>query len=127
MKIQEHIDKCARIERSAAKFDRDADYEMFVEASMLAGTHLLNAALHGIGITPDGNDLLHSDKPKLDITVPTEIAQMMRKLKQIEDLRNGYLRGKTPWQPAHGDLCARNMDSLHASAKRLLTKDEVKS
>jgi hypothetical protein len=88
---------------------------------------LLNAALHGIGITPDGNDLLHSDKPNLGVTVPTEIAEMMRKLKQIEDLRNGYLRGKTPWQPAHGDLCARNMDSLHASAKRLLTKDEVKS
>jgi len=120
MKIEEHIDKCTRIERSAAKFNWDADYEMSVEACMLAGTHLLNTALHGIGLTSEGSDLLHSDKPKLDVAVPAEIAEMMRKLKQIEDLRSGYLRGKTPWQPAHGDLCARNMESLHASAKRLL-------
>jgi len=127
MKIEEHVDKCMRIERSATKFNQDADYEMFVEACMLAGTHLLNAALHGIGITPDGSDLLHSDKPNLDVAVPTEIAEMMRKLKQIEDLRSGYLRGKASWQPAHGDLCACNMESLHASAQRLLTKDEVKT
>lgn len=121
MKIEEHIDKCTRIERSAAKFSRDADYEMFVEACMLAGTHLLNAALHEIGITPDSSDLLHSDKPKLDVMVPAEISEMMQRLKQIEDLRSGYLRGNAPWQPAHGDLCARNMESLHANVKSLLS------
>lgn len=121
MKIKEHVDKCTRIEQSAAKFNRDTDYEMFVESCMLAGTHLLNAALHGNGITPETADLLHSDKPRLDVAVPVEIAEMMLRLKQIEDLRSGYLRGKTPWQPTHGDLCAGNMESLHASVKRLLT------
>jgi hypothetical protein len=45
----------------------------------------------------------------------------MRRLKEIEDLRSGYLRGKAAWQPTHGDLCARNMESLRTSADRLLT------
>ena len=119
MKIKEHIDKCTRIEHSAVKLNRDADYEMFVEACMLAGTHLLNAVLHQIDMTSEGNDLLHSDKPKLDVKVPAEIAEMMGRLKQIEDLRSGYLRGKVPWQPSHGNLCAPNMESLHASLRRL--------
>lgn len=119
MKIKEHIDKCTRIEHSAVKLNRDTDYEMFVEACMLAGTHLLNAALHETGITFEGSDLLHSDKPKLDVAVPALIAKMMGELKQIEDLRSGYLRGIAPWQPSHGNLCARNMESLHANLKRL--------
>ena len=121
MKIEDHISKCDRIERSSAKFNRDADYEMFVEACMLAGTHLLNAVLHRTGITRENDDLLHSDKPPLDKAVPQEISEMMRRLKQIEDLRSGYLRGKAPWQPKHGDLCADNMDSLRASTRRLLS------
>jgi hypothetical protein len=121
MKIKDHINRSKRIEHSAGKFIRDADYEMFVEACMLAGTHLLNAVLHRSGITLDDYDLLHSDKPPLDTAVPAEIAEMMRKLKEIEDLRSGYLRGKAPWQPTHGDLCARNMESLRATADRLLS------
>jgi hypothetical protein len=121
MKIEDHISKSERIERSGGKFSRDADYEMFVEACMLAGTHLLNAVLHRSGITREDDDLLHSDKPPLGAAVPAEIAEMMRRLKEIEDLRSGYLRGKAPWQPQHGDLCAGNMESLRASAGRLLT------
>jgi len=120
MKIENHINKSERIERSAGKFIRDADYEMFVEACMLAGTHLLNAVLHRGGITPDDDDLLHSDKPALGSPVSAEIVEMMRKLKEIEDLRSGYLRGNATWQPSHGDLCARNMESLRDSANHLL-------
>ena len=126
MKIDQHINRSERIERSASKFSRDDDYEMFVEACMLAGTHLLNAALHHSGVTPDHHDLLHSDKPPLAAAVSAEIAQMMRALKQIEDLRSGYLRGNKPWQPSDGDMCSRNMASIRATADRLL-KAEVKS
>jgi hypothetical protein len=126
MKIDEHINRSERIERSASKFSRDDDYEMFVEACMLSGTHLLNAVLHQSGVTPDHHDLLHSDKPPLAAPVPAEIAQMMRGLKQIEDLRTGYLRGNKPWQASDGDLCGRNMANIRATADRLL-KTEVKS
>jgi hypothetical protein len=126
MRIEEHVNKADRIERSgSSKLSRDADYEMFVEWCMLAGTHLLNAVLHHSGITSEDADLLHSDKPWLGRPVPPEIAEMMRKLKEIEDLRDGYLRGKAPWQPAHGDLCIGNMASLRASASRLLSTNEV--
>jgi hypothetical protein len=123
MKIDEHIGKAARIERSAfGKLNRDSDYEIFVEGCMLAGTHLLNAVLHGSSITREEDDLLHSDKPPLSTPVSPEIADMMQKLKQIEDLRTGYLRGKVPWQMSHGDLCTRNMASLRASTDLLLIK-----
>jgi hypothetical protein len=120
MKIEDHIIKCERIERSAGKLNRDADYEMFVEASMLAGTHLLNAVLHHSGITQEKNDLLHSDKPLLGKPVTAEIVEMMRRLKQIEDLRSGYLRGKAAWQATHGDLCVDNMESIRTTAHELL-------
>lgn len=125
MKISQHINKANQIERSAGKLSRDDDYEMFVEACMLAGTHLLNAVLHHSGVTRDKDDLLHSDKPTLATTVPAEIGEIMRKLKQIEDLRSGYLRGKEPWQPRHGDLCGGNMASIRRSADRLI-KSEVR-
>ena len=120
MKIEEHISKSERIERSGGKLNRDDDYEMFVETFMLAGTHLLNAVLHGSGITREQDDLLHSDKPPLDKSVPPVISEMMRRLKQIEDMRSGYLRGKTVWQPRQGDLCADNMKFLRTSAHQLL-------
>ncbi len=120
MKIQDHLEKSERIERSGRKLNPDADYEMFVETYMLAGTHVLNAVLHGMGITPEKDDLLHSDKPPLNVPVPPEISEMMKKLKQIEDMRNGYLRGNVIWQAGHGDLCVDNMRFLRATARQLL-------
>jgi hypothetical protein len=126
MKIDQHINRSERIEHSAGKFSRDDDYEMFVEACMLAGTHLLNAVLHHSRVTPDHHDLLHSDKPPLAAAVPAEITQIMQALKQIEDLRSGYLRGNKRWQSSDGDLCSRNMANIRATADRLI-KAEVKS
>lgn len=126
MKIEDHLIKADRIEQSTfGKLDRDADYEVYVEGCMLAGTHLLNAVLHQSGVTQEQDDLLHSDKPPLGAPAPNAIAEMMRHLKAIEDLRSGYLRGKAPWQTAHGDLCARNMARLRASAVALLNEKGV--
>jgi len=123
MKIKDHIEKSRRIERSSGKFSQDTDYEMFIESCMLAGTHLLNAVLHSSGITSEHHDLLHSDKPALATAVPVRVTEMMQRLKQIEDLRSGYLRGKNPWQPSHGDLCVRNMRFLRGCADQLLNKE----
>ena len=61
-----------------------------------------------------------ANKPPLDAPVPPEISGMMEKLKQIEDMRSGYLRGNVVWQPGHGDLCVNNMRFLRATARRLL-------
>jgi hypothetical protein len=125
MKLEDHLNKAARIERSTfGKLDRDIDYEIYVEGCMLAGTHLLNAVLHQIRITKEPDDLLHSDKPPLVVPVPDAVAEMMRCLKQIEDLRSGYLRGKAPWKTAHGELCDRNMASLRATTVAILDKRE---
>ena len=50
MTPQEHRAKAERIERSLAKCG-PTDYEMKIEAAMLAGTHWLNLALHRMGVS----------------------------------------------------------------------------
>ncbi len=87
------------------KLDRDADYEIFVEACMLAGTHWLNALLHKLAITAEGADLLHSDKPPLPGPVATELKPYFAAMKLIEDLRPGYLRGTKTWSADDGRRC----------------------
>ena len=66
MLISEHMNKADRIARSMdTALEMNADYELFVEACMLSGNHMLNAVLHHLGSTTDREDLLHSDKPPL--------------------------------------------------------------
>jgi hypothetical protein len=120
MKIEDHLQKAERIDRSMQRLDRDEDYEMLLEACMLAGTHLLNAALHRAGITAVGADLLHSDKPPLDASVPGDIGRIMKALKPIEDLRPGYLRNVKAWQPADGDRCLRNLEEIRRLTEEAL-------
>lgn len=126
MRIDEHVIRAGRIERSMArKLDRDADYEMVIEACMLAGTNHLNAALHHRGITAAEADLLHSDKPPLAVPVPADIAEMMAALKVIEDMRPGYLRGDRPWSPADGDACAARLARVREIADGILKAEKV--
>ena len=106
MRIVDHVTKARRIEKTMnRKLDRDADYEIFVEACMLAGTHWLNALLHKLAITAEGADLLHSDKPPLPGPVATELKPYFAAMKLIEDLRPGYLRGTKAWSADDGRRC----------------------
>ena len=59
MRPEEHRAKAEKIERSLAKLGPE-DYEMAIEAAMLAGTHWLNCALHAQDVTRPEGDVLHT-------------------------------------------------------------------
>ncbi|TDY21555.1 hypothetical protein B0G81_1778 [Paraburkholderia sp. BL6665CI2N2] len=59
MKIANHHLKAERIETSLNCLGED-DWEMKIEAAMLAGTHWANCALHRRGVTSESEDIVHN-------------------------------------------------------------------
>jgi hypothetical protein len=94
MDIDKHVLAAQRIERSLQKCG-PSDYEMKIEAAMLAGTHWLNAALHRSGVTRPESDVFHTYLLTINefrrLCVANET--MVRALGQIEDLRPAFVRG----------------------------------
>ena len=120
MRIIDHVSKAYRIEQTMLnKLDRDQDYEIFVEACMLAGTHLLNAILHKYSVTTEAADLLHSDKPQLETAVKPELQSLFAAMKYIEDLRR-YLRGARAWDIEDGNKCIGSYQQVKGVAKKAL-------
>lgn len=104
----------------AGKLDGDGDYELVVEAYMLAGTHLLNAILHRLSVTSEDFDLLHSNKPALKTPIEARLRPLFDAMRVIEDLRPGYLRGMKPWSVEDGKRCAEHYATVKQFAARLL-------
>lgn len=94
MTPSEHREKAERIERSLAKCGA-ADYEMKIEAAMLAGTHWVNLALHRMGVTAPQNDVLHTYMLTVNELRRLRVADaaLVDALVEIEDIRPGFVRG----------------------------------
>ena len=94
MRIDEHRATAQRIERSLAKCGA-ADYEMKIEAAMLAGTHWLNAAFHQAGATGVDQDVFHTYLLTVNEYRRLEVADkgLVAALAEIEDLRAPFVRG----------------------------------
>jgi hypothetical protein len=121
VRIADHVTKARRIEKTMKrKLDRDADYEIFVETCMLAGTHWLNALLHKLAITAESSDLLHSDKPPLPGPIAAELQPYFAAMKLIEDLRPGYLRGTKTWSADDGRQCMECYQRVKAYVQKAL-------
>lgn len=92
---EEHRRLAERIERSARHCTDDTDWEMTIEAAMLAGTHWVNYALHATGLSGPDDDLVHVSmlmvcmRDKYRLAAPELIAA----LEEIEDLRPLFVRG----------------------------------
>lgn len=97
MSPQEHRARAEKIERSLAKCG-PADYEMKIEAAMLAGTHWLNLALHSLGVTPSRADVMHTYLLTVNELRKYRVADagLLDALTQIEDIRPPYVRGNFP-------------------------------
>jgi hypothetical protein len=95
--IEEHRARAGRIERSLAKCARD-DFEMKIEGAMLAGTHWLNAALHGMAVTKPENDVFHTYLLTVSEFRRLSVADesLINALAEIEDLRPAFVRGNFP-------------------------------
>lgn len=121
MKLNDHVTKARRIEATMVnKLDPDKDYELVLEAYMLAGTHLLNAILHKFSVTEEEFDLSHSDKPKLNMPIDATLRPLFDDMKYIEDLRPGYLRGARAWSVDDGKRCLRSYQQVKQFAEKVL-------
>jgi hypothetical protein len=97
MNPEEHVQKADRILASARKL-ASGDYEMAIEAAMLAGTHLLNALLHRHSITDPADDVLHAEymTVALRTRVRLEFPGVVESLDSIEQARPFFVRGSAP-------------------------------
>jgi len=115
MTPEEHRAKAEKIERSLAKCGPQ-DYEMKIEAAMLAGTHWLNVALHRMGVTPPQTDVLHTYMLTVNDLRKYRVAdaELLDALTEIEDIRPGFVRGNLPG----GDKAAQRALALLSLLRR---------
>lgn len=94
MHVDAHIAIARRIERSLQKCG-PADYEIKIEAAMLAGTHWLNAALHRLRANQPDSDVFHTYLLTINEFRRLSIAdsELMQALADIEDIRAPFVRG----------------------------------
>lgn len=97
MSPEQHAQKARRIVRSMNKL-AEADYEMVIEAAMLAGTHYLNALLHHSGLTPPDEDVMHAEYMTVALRAKTSLiaGPIVEALQAIEEMRPFYVRGDRP-------------------------------
>ncbi len=97
MKAELHRQKAERIERSL-KVCTPSDWEIRIEAAMLAGTHWANYALHRRGVTVDSEDIVHTTMTIVAYLRKYQLAEkeLLGALTEIEELRPLYVRGDVP-------------------------------
>lgn len=94
MNADGHRTKAERIQRSAMRCGPD-DWEMRIEAAMLAGTHWANYALHRVGVTPEDEDVVHTSMLVVNMLRKYSIVEgeLLAALAEIEELRPLHVRG----------------------------------
>lgn len=119
MQPEEHRAKATKIERSLAKLGPD-DYEMAIEAAMLAGTHWLNCVLHARGVTPPAGDVLHTYMLTVNELRRLRVADaaLVDSLTEIEDIRPAFVRGDVAGGPAAATRALGLLATLRRAAER---------
>ena len=94
MTPENHRDKAQRIERSLAKLT-DSDWEIRIEAAMLAGTHWVNYVLHKSGVSEMSEDMVHASMCMVSVLRKYKLAEpdLIAQLEEIEELRPQFVRG----------------------------------
>lgn len=97
MKIESHLKKIERFEKTIAKLDIDEDSETLIEDYMLVSSHFINAAMHKLETLREDKDIKHNNifgfvkKEKSLKENSEEVADLVQ---QIEQLRPSYVYGK---------------------------------
>lgn len=94
MTPEQHREKAERIERSMALLT-DTDWEIRIEAAMLAGTHWANFALHRRGVSKESKDIIHTSMCVVEQLRKYKLAEpeLLDWLDEIEELRAPFVRG----------------------------------
>jgi len=118
MTPDQHLAKAERIANSLAKLTT-ADYELVIEAAMLAGTHWFNAAAHRHGITSSDDDVMNVEylpralRVKISLIAPglTELVE------EIEQFRPIFVKGNVADGEAAAKRCGELLDHLRDRAR----------
>lgn len=94
MTPESHRSKAERIERSLARLT-DSDWEIRIEAAMLAGTHWANFVLHKTGMSEIPEDMVHASMCMVSVLRKYKLAEpeLIAQLEEIEELRPLFVRG----------------------------------
>src|SRR4051812_38096770 len=116
----DHRDKAERIERSLAKLT-DSDWEIRIEAAMLAGTHWVNHTLHSVGASQVSEDLVHASMCMVSVLRKYKLAEpeLMAQLEEIEELRPLFVRGDMDGGAQAADRALALLASMGERARRL--------
>lgn len=116
MNAENHRIKAERIERSLALLSDD-DWEIKIEAAMLAGTHWANYALHRRGVSAETEDIVHTTMCVVNVLRKYSLAEkdLLEALGEIEELRPIYVRGDLP---GGREAAARALQLLCAIGER---------
>ena len=115
----QHRAKAERIERSLRKLG-PGEVELRIEASMLAGTHWLNAVLHEDGITEPSADVMHSYMLVVNELRKLRLVRdgLIDALTEIEDIRPAWVRGNLPGGAQAAERALALLATLRAAAAR---------
>ncbi|MEE2061989.1 hypothetical protein [Rhodococcus artemisiae] len=118
MKADRHRYLAERIERSVEHCG-DRDWEMSIEAAMLAGTHWANYALHRHGVTPEAEDIVHTSMLVVNTLRKYSIVEpeMLRALGDIEELRPLFVRGDVDGGPAAAQQALALLSQISSCAR----------
>lgn len=131
MHIADHALKISRLDALRGRLDPLADFELWFWATMSAGTHAVNAALHAAGVTRESaafamqpgvylvaqgdgtlapavaplGDVLHVGRPPIEAKVPADVEALMHAMEEIEQYRDPCVRGGQRPTPAIVQTC----------------------
>ena len=119
MKAERHRQIAERIERSVA-LCHDDDWEIQIEAAMLAGTHWANYALHQHGVALQDEDIVHTSMLVVNTVRKYKIveAELITALEEIEELRPLYVRGDVAGGPEAGRRALDLLGTISAQARK---------
>lgn len=115
-----HRVKAERIERSLASLT-DADWEIRIEAAMLAGTHWVNYVLHQTGVSGGSEDMVHASMCLVCILRKYTLAEpeLIAQLEEIEALRPCFVRGDMAGGPEAAKRALELLRAMGARARNL--------
>ena len=125
MRSEDHWAKASRLERTrSTRLDGGEDYEIVIWSCIHGGAHLANVALHGLGVTEESFDIIHSDIPEMNRALPPEASAMLATLKSIETLGPRFVRGIEPPDPAVVAACLAAYGKVKAFAQQVMEGKE---
>lgn len=119
MKPENHRVKAERIERSLELLTND-DWEMRIEAAMLAGTHWANYMLHRHGVSAQGEDIVHTSMCVVNTLRKYSLVEpeLLEQLAEIEELRPLHVRGDVEGSRAAADRALTLLAAIGRRARQ---------